>query len=88
MSIQQSPVWNYLKKGDDDDDPTCQKKRTSSTSGPTAESLPASVAEKSQRNQVTQPTIIEAVGKRAPPCTYAAFQTANKLSFLICIISI
>ena len=57
------------------------KKQTSSTSGRTAESLPASVAEKSQRNQVTQPTIIEAVGKRAPPCAYAAFQTTNKLSF-------
>ena len=119
MSIQQSPVWNYFKKGDDNDDPTCQlctkkvktkagnttnlmshlksnhlmvyttlnrtKKQTSSTSGRTAESLPASVAEKSQR---TQPTIIEAVEKRAPPRAYAALQTANKLSFLICIISI
>ena len=85
MSIQRSPVWNYLKKSDDNDDPTCQKKRTSSTSGPTAEPLPASVAEKSQR---TQPTIIEAVEKRAPLRAYAALQTANKLSFLICIISI
>ena len=61
------------------------KKQTSSTSGRTAESLPASVAEKSQR---TQPTIIEAVEKRAPLRAYAALQTANKLSFLICIISI
>ena len=60
------------------------KKRTSSTSGPTAESHPASVAEKSQRTVA----IIEAVEKRAPPRAYAALPTANKLSFLICIISI
>ena len=39
------------------------KKQTSSTSGPMAESLPASVAKKSQ---CTQPTTIEAEEKGAP----------------------
>ena len=71
MSIQQSPVWNYFKKGDDNDDPTCQKKRRSSTSGRMLKSLPASVAEKSQS---TQPTIIEAVEKRAPLRVYTALE--------------